>query len=184
MWLGVNSVYCRVVGCSGHPAGQRFPAGQSDGRNHCLSRIFSFLLFPSSFSLFLLRRICQAACRATRPLLRLLPLARARCRRFGFVTAPDGQSLSSVVRAFSLYSAISFSRVVNARELLWCLTKTVNKHCGDVDQFSQIKPKKRNEFNRCNVKMTKESVAHSGGFAVQRRTLFRSSAQESLNQIA
>ena len=46
--------------------------------------------------------------------------------------------------------------------------KTVNTHCGDAFEFSQIKPKKRNEFNRCNVKITYESLANAGGFAVQR----------------
>ena len=37
-----------------------------------------------------------------------------------------------------------------------------NKHCGDEVTFSQIKKIKRNKFNCCNVKMTKESLANAG----------------------
>ena len=71
----LNSIRAFVTMCT---SCRLYPAGQSDGWNHYLSRLFSCL-----FSI--LWQICQAARWATRLLLRLLPLARALCRRYGCV---------------------------------------------------------------------------------------------------
>ena len=66
-------------------------------------------------------------------------------------------------------AAIEQIMVKNLEQMLDAmLKKAVNKHCGDEVAFSQIKLKNRNEFKRCNLQLTTESLVHAGGFAVQR----------------